>query len=193
MDENLPDLSKLIERLMRPYLAVTLGPSELITNGTRMRLCPIRNGIPFADIDFIDRETFPTLDLARAGVETDRRPDSIHRVVETMFRDQIFVLKPEFSVVDEYVNASLEDMVAANEAAVDANLQLRRSATEDEVRNAAVGVIANLRRVGIRLESEGPPVEGLDLTAAIRGWRAAMVSLVIPLTSPEREVLNAVG
>lgn len=193
MNENLPDLSKLIERLMRPYLAVTLGPSELMDGGTKMRLWPMRNGVPIADIDFVREETFPTLDLAKAGIEIDRRPDSVSRAVAAMLRNQNFILKPEFDVINEYANASLKDVDAAKEAAFIADMRTNGSATDAEVMKAAMDIFTNLHPVSISIGREGAQINGLDLSHPIRGWRAAMVSLLIPLKSQERVVLDAVG
>lgn len=175
------DLSKLMERLLKDLRFVELQPERLIDDGHTMRLIPARDGTPLRG-EHMKWDSLPTLGLAAAGIETDRRTDTITNSVSQLLHGRRFRIVPNFNI--PAVLSILPELVEMIQLKAFA-WTLRESHPLMEPNRQSIGdalndLVKDLQ-VGFTVELEGSAIPGLDLSKPVQGFIGNIAKFVLPL------------
>ncbi len=178
---GVPNFQLLVERLLAPTRLVCLVPHDLVDDGYTVRFVPDRDGVQLA----CELKSVPTLDLTQAGMETDRRPETILDAARVLLRDRKFTVIPRFDILSALAVLPLfhlNTLVQKSILELQAERPLLRPAgfdIENELRN----FFDKLPRLSFALSIEGEPVKGLDISRPISGVLADVVEFLTPLES----------
>lgn len=177
-----PDFSALAALLLAPYRSIDLIPKELGNNGNVVILVPARDGKPL-DCTLIKPESIPRIDLRMAGVETDRRPQTILNEVGDLLCGRKFTIEPTFDFVralSAYQDIALALDLHKMSIELEVNHWLASRPTRITPEQRLNNFIEELSRFGFFIHLEGDPISGLDLSEATRGFILSVLNFLIP-------------
>lgn len=192
MNIETPDFSGLNERLLSPHRFVELVPGELVDNGYAVRLIPARNGKKL-NCEHIDPATLPTLDLAQAGIETDRRPQTILAEVEKLLRGQRFAIEPDFNfpavmAILPKIGAIFGmklfvlELQASNWLFTPANFNPERDIDK---------LFKDFSQISFSIVADGEPIKGLGIEKSVQGFMGTIADFLMPWGSLDKDSAEA--
>lgn len=182
--QNLDEVSSL---LLKPYRVIELVPFELINNGSAVRLVPARNNetlrVDDKDIgvSYIIRDSLPVIDLHAAGIEMDRRPETIFSEVTKILSNQQFTITA--SDFDPIAIRPWLPMIAVGQLAKLEILKLKASRgilqphdfnPEKELREIATSMITGTFTIS------GKSFPGLDVSKEVEGELTTVADFLLP-------------
>jgi len=193
MNTKLPGSSTLIERLLSRYRFVQLVPGELIDNGYAVRLIPAR-GDNKLNCKLVEPTTLPTLDLAQAGIEIDRRPQTILAEVEKLLRGHRFAVEPDFNFL--FAVAILPNIGAILGMKLFEELKLQASnrlstPTNFNLERDIDKLLEDLPLLSFSIIIDGEPIKGLDIGKSVQGFIDTIMDFLMPWNSLDKVEANA--
>ena len=166
------DFTELNAFLIKDTRLVELSPTKLVRNGYGLQLVPSRDG-KILDCTFVEEDTLPVLDLQKAGIETDRRADTIIAAVKDLLEGRRFALWPAFDIAQTL--SQIENMlVVVHMKALLRDYErtdiFRNTSNEPDAETVGRGIINDLPAVSFWVVPEDDkPICGLDLSQRIEG------------------------
>ncbi len=192
MDAKTPDFNRLTERLLSPHRFVELVSGELIDNGYAVRLIPARNGKRL-DCTHIDLATLPTLNLAQAGIETDRRPQTILAEVEKLLKDRRFGVEPNFNFPAVVAILPKIGLIFGMKLAV-LELQASRwflTPSDFDPERDIDKLFKDFSLISFSLVADGEPIKGLDVEKPVQGFMGTIADFLMPWASLDKNSAEA--
>ena len=207
--ENLLERAEALENfrhrfpeLLRRYRRIKLVAEELIGNGKVMTLRPVQPvagqannyGRSFHERMFLNKQTFPRLDLRAAGIEWDRTETTIRDSAREFLKQRRFNARSVDAGFFELKAFELSgaDLLALaaklNGIAISANLPLR--STDLLLEEDTAEAYASLPQSSLVVEADGGSIPGLDLSKPVEGWRGEIRHLLIPPMTPEYQAFR---
>ena len=148
------------------------------------------------DESFINTDTLPVLELKSAGIEWDRREETIIASVAQLLEKHTFTIRPTNDELFEPHNLLMRQFDALMLMARITAVQLKGSLPFaplnyglKEAKQDVEKAWSKMPRASVTIESEGELLPGLDLSKPFEAWRGSIVSLLIPVKSSEYAAL----
>jgi hypothetical protein len=184
------DVSKLMERLLKNLQFVELQPERLVDDGRTMRLIPARDGTPLRG-EHTKWNSLPTLNLVAAGIETDRRTDTITNGVSQLLQGRRFQVVPNFNIpailailpeLGEMIQLkALVWALRESHPFMEPNRQGIDESLDDLVKDL---------QAGFTLELQGSPIPGLDISKLVEGFIGNIAHFILPFEKFDQNSLE---
>lgn len=198
--DRLPKFAELLPRYLEKYRHIKLIPHRLVDRGMAVTLMPARAENEYAgkalDDKFTNMESLPVLELKSAGIEWDRREETIMASVAELLDKRSFTIRAADEEIFEPHNLLMRQfdammlMASINIVQLKGNLPLARlNYSLDEAKQDVEKAWKRMPCASVTIEADGELIPGLDLSKPFEAWRGIIVNLLIPGRSPEYKAL----